>query len=364
MASIRDVLEVLEKAVSPGLQEDYDNCGLIAGDPDWKVRGIMVSVDVTEAVVEEAARKSCNLLISHHPVIFRPVRRLTSSGQSGKALRAAIKKDIAIYAMHTNLDNSPGGVSADMARRLGLVKARVLRPTATLHKIVTFCPPKHADKVRAALFRAGAGHIGQYDHCSYNAPGYGTFRGDETAKPFVGRKNVEHREAEDRIETIFRKADQDSIIAALVGSHPYEVPAYDIFRLENKDTETGSGIIAETGKAISLSAFLKKLREVFGSPVIKYSPAGSIKIRKVALCGGSGAFLIPDALSAGADIFATADLKYHEFFEGEGRMVLADIGHYESEQYAPELIVRVLKENFPNFAACFSGIRTNPIKYF
>lgn len=365
MTRIKEVIEKLESLAPLALQESYDNSGLIAGSGETEIKNVLVSLDCTEQVVDEALEKKCNLIISHHPVVFTGIKKFTGSDFVQRTLIKAIKNDIALYACHTNLDNVIGGVNSKIADKIGLINQKILKPVkGNLRKLVCFIPTEHVEKVRQALFDAGAGQIGNYDHCSYISSGTGTFRAGENSKPFVGELNKEHHENEIRFESIFRLSDQSKILAALFKHHPYEEVAFDIYSLENIDPQTGSGLTGELKEAMKLNDFLQKIREVFNVSVIRHSADTGKKIKKVSLCGGSGSFLINDAIDSGSDIFITGEIKYHQFFNAENKIVLADIGHFESEQYTVELLTQFLKENFNTFATYFSSVNTNPIKYF
>lgn len=365
MTYIKEVIEKLELLAPPELQESYDNSGLITGNGETEINNILVSLDCTEKVVNEAIEKKCNLIISHHPILFTGIKKITGSDYVQRSIIKAIKNDIALYACHTNLDNVIGGVNSKIADKLGLVNQKILRPVkGNLRKLVCFIPVEHVEKVRQAIFDAGAGNIGNYDHCSYHSSGTGTFRAGVNSRPFVGEINKEHHENEVRLETIFRIADQSKILKALFKNHPYEEVAYDIYSLENIDPQTGSGLTGELKEAMSLRDFLNKIKEVFQVSVIRHSADSGKRIKKVSLCGGSGSFLIKDAIASESDIFITGDIKYHQFFDAEDKIVLADIGHFESEQFTVELLTQFLKENFNTFATYFSSVNTNPIKYF
>lgn len=361
---IKDVASFLESLAPLAWQEDYDNAGLTCGNPEQELTGVLVTLDVTDAVLEEAESKRCNLIVSHHPVIFRAVKKITPGTPEGALMMKAIQKGIALYAIHTNLDNWHQGVSAILCEKLGIKNLRVLAPrSGRLRKLVTFCPSDYAAKVREALFKAGAGHIGNYDACSYNLEGFGTFRAQEGANPFVGEVGKIHHENEVRIETIFPDHIASKLIGALLAAHPYEEVAYDIYPLSNEEPLVGSGMTGELDKPVPAAEFLATVKQVLGIPVIRHTELTGRKIQKVACCGGSGAFLIPDARRAGAELFLTGDIKYHEFFQGDRQMILADIGHYESEQFAKELIANVLIKNFSNFAVLISEEGVNPVNY-
>jgi dinuclear metal center YbgI/SA1388 family protein len=362
---IKDITDYIESLVPLELQEDYDNSGLILGSPEMEIRAVLLCLDITKEVLEEAAMKGCNLIISHHPLIFKGIRRITGSDDEQKIIIQAIRNDIAVYALHTNLDNAIGGLNSLLCSKLGIKKVKVLQPSANmLKKLVTFCPVEFAEKVRQALFDAGAGHIGNYDCCSFNLTGQGTFRASDAAQPFVGEKNLLHFENETRIEVIFPSYIQQPLVKSLIANHPYEEVAFDIYPLHNTFDKAGAGITGELEEEKDVTEVFSLIKEVTGIPVIRHSAPAGKKIKRISLCTGSGSFLIPDAIRANSDLFLTADLKYHDFFKTSGKMILADIGHYESEHFVKEWIYSVLIEKFPNFAILISGVNTNPINYF
>jgi dinuclear metal center YbgI/SA1388 family protein len=358
------ILSHLETLAPPAFQESYDNSGLITGHRGMEITGVLVSLDCIEAVVDEAIAAGCNLIVAHHPIVFSGLKKLNGKSYIERVIIKAIKNDIAIYAIHTNLDNVHTGVNAKIGEVLGLKNMKILAPKrGLLRKLVTFCPTAQADEVRNALFSAGAGRIGNYDECSFNVEGAGTFRAGENTDPFVGEKGQRHRETEERIETIFPAHLENAVLSALTGAHPYEEVAYDIYPLENSWAQVGSGMIGETEKPVPVMDFLRHLKAAMKADVVRYTPVEGKMVSKVAVCGGSGSFLLPAAIGAGADIFVTADFKYHQFFDGEGRIVIADIGHFESEQFTVGLLVDELKQKFPTFVVRQTATHTNPITY-
>ncbi len=365
MTTVREVIQIIEDFAPPCYQESYDNSGMQIGDASCTLTGILLCIDVTEDVVMEAIMIGANLIISHHPLIFGGIKRLSGSNYIEKTIIKAIKYDISIYSCHTNIDNVSLGVSFKMGEKIGLTRMQVLRPlTSNLCKLVTFVPNSHADIVRKAIFEAGAGHIGNYDCCSYNLAGEGTFRALESANPFVGEKNILHKEPEIRMETIFPKFLENTIVSALLKVHPYEEVAYDIYPLINQQKNAGAGVIGEFEKPMETIGFLQSLKTIFGIPVIRHTEIINENILKVALCGGSGSFLLPDAKKVHADAYVTSDFKYHQFFDAERLILIADIGHYESEQFTLEIFYDLLVKNFSNFAIHFTKVKTNPINYF
>ncbi len=361
---VRDITEFLEKFAPPGLQETYDNAGLLVGNPNTECSGVLTCLDVTEAIVEEAVKKNCNLIVAHHPVIFQSLKKLSGSSWVERAIILAIKNDISIFAIHTNLDNTINGVNHRIAEKLGLHYTRILSPKpGMLKKLVTFCPEKSAEEVRNALFNTG-GRLGKYSECSFNQIGTGTFKPGEGAAPFVGKKGKRHLETEVRIELIFPATAEKQIVKDLSKAHPYEEVAYDIYDLSNTSFDTGSGMIGHLPKALKEPEFLNLVQSAFKIAAIRHSPFTRKKIAKVALCGGAGSFLLKDAIRHGADAFITGDIKYHDFFDADGQLLFADIGHFESEQYTIELLYDILKGNFPNFAVLKTEVNTNPVQYF
>jgi dinuclear metal center YbgI/SA1388 family protein len=362
---IKDIIQSIETLAPPALQESYDNAGLIIGDANCEFTKALICIDVTEKVIEEARKKDCNLIISHHPLIFGGISKITNNSYIGNCIIKAIQNNIAVYAAHTNLDNVINGVNSILCKKLGLINCRILKPRKNiLKKLVTFCPIAQADKVRKALFDAGAGHIGNYDSCSFNVDGSGSFRALGNAKPFVGNINKLHFEKEVKIETVYPAYIEKKLLNALFSAHPYEEVAYDIYQLDNEYRNAGEGMIGELKKDTDAEIFLQQIKTITATGVIRHSEIIKKKIRKVAICGGAGGFLIKDALSAGADIFLTADLKYNQFFEGQSGLIIADIGHFESEQFAKEILVDFLYKNFPTFAFLISKTKTNPVYYF
>jgi dinuclear metal center YbgI/SA1388 family protein len=365
MTLLRDIINVLETAAPPVLQESYDNSGWICGEPAWPLSGVLVCLDLTPQVALEAKERGCNLIVSHHPLIFRGLKRIDPAKPVGEALVCCIKNDIAVYAIHTNLDNVAKGVNGKIAALLGLQGTLVLQPIpGRLRKLVVFVPHDYLDPVRKAIWLAGAGHIGQYDQCSYSGGGTGTFRAGEGADPFVGEQGRLHEEPETRLEVILPDVAAGRVVAAMQAAHPYEEVAYDLYPLENTHPGLGSGMIGTLASPEPEGEFLERVRKVFRVPVIRHTAFSGRSVSRVAVCGGAGSFLVSRALVEGADAFLTADLKYHEYFEPAGRMLLADIGHYESEQFTPDLLIDLLKEKFPTFAVLKTGLDTNPIHYF
>ena len=362
---ISTVISFLESLAHPSLQEHYDNAGLITGHLDWECKGIVISLDAIEDIVKEAINKKCNLIIAHHPIIFSGLKKINGKNYVERTVIAAIKNDIAIYAIHTNLDNVIEGVSAKMAKMLGLQNISILAiKENTLKKLFTFAPVDKAEQVRNAIFNAGGGNIGNYSECSFNAEGVGTFKAGEDADPFVGEVGKQHREKEIKIEVIFPSFLEHKIVAAMKAAHPYEEVAYDVVNLSNTHPNIGAGVIGELPEAMEEKTFLSKVKEIFKTGVIRHTSLLNKPVKRIALCGGAGSFLVSKALAADADVYITADMKYHEFFDADNRMLIADIGHYESEQFTIGLLHEILLQKFPTFAILKTEVETNPVRYF
>jgi dinuclear metal center YbgI/SA1388 family protein len=365
MIKLQKVISILESVAPAALQESYDNSGLLVGDPGREVKKGLVTLDITETVLEEAAQKKCDVIFSHHPLLIKGLKSITGKNAEERIIAEAIRSNIAIYACHTNLDNAGKGLNDFLCRKLGLTNTQILLPkTGLLRKLVTFCPIEHAEKVRHALFSAGAGQIGNYDSCSFNSEGSGSFRASEAAKPFVGEKGTIHYEKEIRIETIFPSYFEKEVLKALLDSHPYEEVAYDVYCLGNDFKAVGAGMVGELDKETDETMFLDHVKAVLQARYLRHSPLSGKRIKKVAVCGGSGSFLIPYALKAGADAYITGDVKYHNFFETNHTMIIVDAGHHETEHFAKELMYSLLNEKFSNFAVLISETNTNPVNYY
>ncbi len=361
---VKDICSCIEEFAPLSYQESWDNCGLLVGSPQQPVDKVLLTIDVTEAVVTEAIEHQAQMIVSHHPVILSGIKRLTGSDDAQRAINLAIKHDIAIYAAHTNMDVAPGGVSHRMALKLGLGNLQVLAPQGSgLRKLVTFIPKEYFSKVREAVFKAGAGCIGNYDSCGYSVEGMGSFRALENANPFVGSLGELHAEEEVRFETVFPVHLNRQVVTALLENHPYEEVAYDIYDLKNIDPRVGLGVVGTLPSPVSEMYFLQKLKNAFLAPVVRHTNFRDKEILRVALCGGSGSSLLAQALHCKADVFVTADFKYHQFADAGWDIFVADIGHFESEQFTKEIFHELLMKKFPNFAVHFSKVKTNPINY-
>jgi len=361
---IKDITTCIEEIAPLNYAENFDNVGLLVGNYNTEVTGVLITLDTLENVVDEAIEKHCNLIVSFHPIIFSGLKKLNGSNYVERVVLKAIKNDIAIYSMHTALDNSFQGVNAKICEILGLQNKKILIPQKnTIKKLTTYVPNINAEEVRIALFKAGAGSIGNYDNCSYNTEGYGTYKGNENSNPAIGEKGKLHTENETCISVIFEKHKEKNILTALFNSHPYEEVAYDIVPLDNLHQEIGLGMIGELEEEKSELDFLNFLKKTMNAKGIRHSKLIGKPIKKVAILGGSGSFAILNAISAKADIYVTSDIKYHEFYKAEDKLVIADIGHYESEQFTKKLLVDILTKKFLNFAIILSNKNTNPIYY-
>jgi len=348
---IKDITNFLEEFAPLSLQESYDNSGLLIGTASNTVTKVLITLDVTEEVINEAVSKKCELIIAHHPVIFNGIKKLTNSNSTERLVVKAIKANMAIYAIHTNLDSVVGGVNGILANKLGIINPKILlAKDGGFNKIICFCPTEHTNRVKNAMFNAGAGKIGNYDSCSFISEGTGTFKPLTGSNPFVGTEDQFHNENENRIEVIIPSYRLNNAILAMKNSHPYEEPAYDIYTLNNVNTMVGSGLIGYLANPTPIEEYLKTVKRILGAKYIKHNKLINRPVKKIAICGGSGSFLINTAAQKKADVFITADIKYHEYFEHVETMTIVDAGHYETENPVKELIYALLKEKFPNFA--------------
>lgn len=364
MVKIKDIANALEMFAPLPLQDDFDNAGLQIGLTDAEVAGVLLCLDVTEAVVDEAIASGCNLIISHHPVIFKPLKRITGSNYVERCIIKALANGIAIYSAHTNLDNAQGGVNYRIAEILGLQNVRILLPKEdSLLKLAVYVPASHADAVRDALFAAGCGEIGNYGSCSYNVDGFGTFKANEGCNPFCGNIGELHRENETRIETIMPSYIKGRVIKALLNAHPYEEPAYDIYPVKNSWDAVGTGVIGELPVERDEVEFLQEIKEKFAVGSVRHTPLLGRKIKRVALCGGAGGSFAGAAMASGADIYITGEARYHDLFNYTGKMLMAVIGHYESEQYTMDIFAGIINGQFPGVKVAKTTVDTNPVKY-
>ncbi|MCI0921577.1 Nif3-like dinuclear metal center hexameric protein [Sphingobacterium rhinopitheci] len=362
---IKDITSYLESIAPLSYQESYDNSGLIVGNSNDVVNKILISLDCTEDVVQEAIDKGCDLIISHHPIVFKGLKRFNNANYVERTVIKAIKNNIALYAIHTNLDNVLGGVSSKIAKKLALSNQAILSPKSGLmKKLVVYVPRANVEEVRKALFEAGAGAIGDYDECSYNTAGYGTFRPLDGASPAIGEVGKQERVEETKIEVVFPAYLERNIIVSMLSTHPYEEVAYNLVTLDNSLKNVGSGVIGNLSQPMEGVDFLAYLKDKLQLNVIRHTALLDKPIQRVAVCGGAGGFLLNDAKRSGADIFITGDYKYHEFFDAENQIVIADIGHFESEQFTQELLLDIIKKKFANFAVLITETDTNPIKYY
>ena len=361
---IKDISNVLEEFAPLAFQESYDNSGLLVGNQEWEASAALLCLDVTEEVLEEAISKSCNLIIAHHPLIFGGIKKLNGANYVERIVIKAIQNNIAIYACHTNIDHVKGGVNQKICEKLGLKNLRILSPKNDLYrKLVTFVPSNHLKAVKSALFAAGAGHIGEYSNCSFSSEGKGTFKASEQADPYVGTPGMDHEEPEVKLETIYPIYVEARVLEALHLAHPYEEVAYDVFDLKNKFGAVGSGMVGELEEEVDAREFLEQIKKQLKADCIRYTVLPNKKVKKVAVCGGSGSFLLKEAIRSGADVFVSSDFKYHQFFDAENKLVIADVGHYETEQFTSEIFYDIITKKFPTFAVRFSEINTNPINY-
>ncbi|MDR1756886.1 MAG: Nif3-like dinuclear metal center hexameric protein [Culturomica sp.] len=360
---VKEITDIVEAFAPLALQAGYDNAGLVCGSYAGEVQGVLLCTDVTEAVVDEAIRERCNLVISHHPLIFQGIKNLRPENAVNRCLVKAIQNDLHIYAAHTNMDSVAGGVSGRMADKLGLIRQRVLQPEGALYSLSFYTPAAEAERVRNAVLEAGGGHIGNYSRCSFNAEGTGTFLPLENSRPYCGELHKLHAEKEVKTEITVPEYRLNDSIRAIRENHPYEEPVWNVVKLHTPNPVTGLGIIGALPEAEDPLFFLKRVRDIFGCGVIRHTACGASRVQTVALCGGAGASLIHRAIREKADVFLSGDFKYHEFFQAENRIILADIGHYESERYTKEIFYELITKKMPKFAVQFSKVNTNPTNY-
>ena len=361
---IKEILSVLEEMAPLAYAEDFDNVGLLVGDTNAEATGILVCHDALENVIAEAIAKKCNLIVCFHPILFSGLKKITGKNYVERSVIKAIKNDIAIYAVHTALDNHKEGVNKIFCDALGLINPKILVPKQNfIQKLVTYTIPENAEQRRNALFEVGAGKIGNYEDCSFNSQGIGTYMGNENSNPEIGERFEFVEAIEIKIEVVFEKHLQSKILKALFSNHVYEEIAYEIYDLQNAHQNIGLGMVGELGKPMNEKDFLHFVKEKMQCGSIRHSEFLGKTIQKVAVLGGSGSFAIKNAISVNADVFLTADLKYHQFYEAENQLLIADIGHFESERFTKNYIVDFLKKKIPNFAIIFSEENTNPVKY-
>jgi len=361
---VNDIIQSLEEIAPLNYAEDFDNVGLLVGDKNNEVTGILVTLDTIEAVVDEAIEKKCNLIVSFHPIIFKGLKKLDGGSYVERTIMNAIQNNINIFAIHTALDNAIQGVNSIICDTLELKNKHILIPKqGTIKKLSTYIPNNDAEHLRTALFAAGAGNIGNYDQCSFNVEGLGTYRGNENSNPTIGKPGIMHAEEETMVSVTFQKHMEKAVLNALFQNHPYEEVAYEVTTLDNFNQNIGMGMVGELENETDSLKFLRFVKDKMGVSCIRHSKICKKTIKKVAILGGSGSFAIPSAKSVGADVLITSDLKYHDFFTAENQIILADIGHYESEQFTKNFLADYLSKKFTNFAVVLSATNTNPVKY-
>jgi dinuclear metal center YbgI/SA1388 family protein len=362
---IKEITRYLEDLAPLSSQESYDNSGLIVGDPSKKVTNVLVSLDCVESTIQEAIDKGCELIIAHHPIVFKGLKRFNGSDYVQRTVIKAIKNDIAIYAIHTNLDNYRFGVNYEIGKRLGLKNLSVLSPKSqVLNKVICYIPEDHLAVVSQAMFDAGAGNIGDYSECGFSTEGTGTYKPEEGAQPFEGEKEIRSEVKEVKFEAIVSSHKIGAVVNAMMIAHPYEEVAYEIYPMITSNQYEGSGMVGDLENEVEEAEFLKQIKNDFNCGVIRHTKLSGKKVKKVAFCGGAGSFLLNAAKRSGADFFITGDFKYHEFFDAENKIVIADIGHFESEQFTSNRIAEILTKKFATFAVHLTEVNTNPINYF
>ncbi len=361
---LKEIINVIEQLAPSSYQEPYDNSGLITGNTEMEITGALICLDSLEIILDEAIEKKCNLIIAHHPIVFTGLKRLNGNNYIERVIIKAIKNDIAIYAVHTNLDNVYDGVNSKICEKLNLINCKMLSPKShQLRKLVTFAQKKDAEAIRSALFKSGAGEIGNYSECSFTTTGIGTYKGNDESNPTVGAKNITSFEQEERIEVIFPKHLEGQIITTIKSNNTYEEVAYEIYEISNDNQFIGAGMVGELPNAMNPNEFLQFVKIKMNASCVRFTKPLLEPIKKVAVCGGSGSFLLEHAVKSGAQVFISADFKYHQFFDAESKIMILDIGHFETEQFTIELLGAYLSEKFPKFAVHLTELNTNPINY-
>jgi dinuclear metal center YbgI/SA1388 family protein len=360
---LQDLIDALHELAPAAYSEEYDNTGLLVKGNE-ELTGVLVSLDCTEAVIDEAIEKKCNAVLAHHPILFKGIKRITGANYVERTLLKAIRNNISIIAIHTSLDNVHTGVNAEICRKLGIQNPSILKPKSSLlSKLYTYVPLSYHQQVSDALFAAGAGHIGNYSECSFTVEGQGTFKAGADTNPFVGEIGQRHTETEKKLEVIFPSHLQKHVLEALRKSHPYEEIAYEIIALQNSHPLVGSGMVGNLSAPIDVQEFLQGVKHALGVPVIRHTAPVKKTVQRIAVCGGAGFFLLQDAIQAGAEVFITSDVKYHDFFDADGKILLADAGHFETEQFTKDLLAHEIQKKFPTFAVLISNTNTNPVNY-
>ena len=360
---VKEITNAIEAVAPLYLQESWDNSGMQVGNPDSEVTGVLLCTDVREEILDEAIKRGSNLIISHHPLLFRGLKKIVGRTYQERIVALAIKHDITIYCAHTNMDCAVGGVNFKMAEKLGMKNVCVLDPQqGTQRKIVVFVPTEAVAEVEKAMCDAGAGRLGNYDNCSYSMSGEGHYRALDGAEPWAGKVGERHSEPEVRLEMLVHNALCGRVVAAMIKAHPYEEPAFDIIAIENGDKYAGLGVIGDV-EPQDARAFLEKVKNAFEVETLRYSGILDRNVRRIAMCGGAGAEFAGLAMSKGADVYITGDMKYHEFQGNEERIILVDIGHYESEHFTKEIFYDIISKKNPNFAVDFADTEKNQVNY-
>lgn len=367
---VKELIKYLEDWAPPGAAWEKDNVGLLVGSGDEKIENIFLSLELTGEVLEQALKKNCNFIFTHHPLIFNPVKNLdVNKNPNSKLIYKLIKNDINLFSAHTNLDFTKDGVSFTLAKKLKLNKITFLKnEESNQFKVVVFLPETNLDEVASAMFNQGAGIIGEYNNCSFRTNGIGTFKGSANSNPFIGKKENFEKANEVRLEVLVDSWKLNKVINAMLKSHPYEEPAYDIYPLRNKNVNYGAGAIGELDNEMNVNEFLKHVEKSLLLSNFRFVNGNKRRIKKVAVCGGSGSELLNDAISKNADVFITADIKYHTFHDAKNKILLIDAGHYETEvvilKIVEEKIKKLIKEKKENIKVYKYSSSTNPVKFY
>jgi dinuclear metal center YbgI/SA1388 family protein len=362
-----NIIKIIEDWAPKSIAWEKDNVGLQVGSLRREVKNILLCLDVNEKVIDEASKKNCNLIISHHPLLFRSLKKIDiERDQKSKILEKLIKKDITLYSAHTNLDFTKDGVSFQLADKLGLSNQRfLLNKSSNLNKLIVFVPVDNADKVAEAMHSAGAGIIGEYSHCSFRTIGMGTFKGSNKSKPSMGVKGKLNKVSEVKIEVLVNSFDLHKVISSMKKIHPYEEVAFDVYPMVNENFNYGMGVIGDLKKELTAKEFLTYVSKSLRINNFRFNKGSKFRIKKVAVCGGSGSDLLETAIKSKADAFVTADVKYHTFQDAEDEILLIDAGHYETEIHSLNAIKNRIENSLKDKVKVykFSGT-TNPIVFY
>lgn len=370
---VKNIESTLSQLAPAMLKMDYDNVGLQVGDSSSKVKKILVSLNITSEVAEEAVKKKCDLIVSHHPLIFRPLKNIRAGEGNSDIIIKLVRNNISYIACHTNFDSVKQGVSFLLAEKIGLKNPKVLVTSKEIrkssyienYKLTVYVPKTHLFLLKKALAEAGAATIGEYDFCYFEQEGTGSFRPGIKATPHIGEKEKLSEITEIKLETIVPVRTVSSVIKALLQTHPYEEPAYDLYKLENDFQNYGLGAIGDLEKEVSMNEFLKIVTNKLKIDNVRFSrPENSKRIKRVAVMGGSGGDMWRKALSQGADAYLTAECDHHTFLDAKGKLFIVEATHQATEQFAVQGLTNYIKSKYANLEVVTSQEDCDPILYY